>query len=204
MGSGVRWLADSPWYFSVTFVRGVSAEELGARLGADRAAPVVQSTARAIEGRLIDPNVGIAQLGAANGWAFAAEYGEACGPRHRVLAELSRGGGEAVNLDPQADHPPPMFSYAADGELSCSFGLGEEGRRWGSSPDLLNAALESAGVLSADGSVLVAGSGRRAQRVSMSLGVVERYFGLSLPRGLVEEAELPTVVVTGHSYGRVI
>ncbi|MBM9508044.1 DUF6461 domain-containing protein [Actinacidiphila acididurans] len=197
MDSGVRWLAHASWHFSVTFVRGLDSEELGRRLGADPAAAPVLATAREIEGLLVDPNVGIARLGEAGGWAFAAEYGEAHGTRHGVLAELSRGG-EAVNLDPQTDHPPSMFSCAAGGELLCSFGLAEEGRRWGSNPDLLNTALESAGVFLPDGSVLEAGASRHAQRIAMSLGVIERHFGLSLPRELVEQGELRTVSVNGH------
>jgi hypothetical protein len=196
--SGVRWLADSPWYFGVTFVRGISARELGVRLGADPAAVPVQATARDIEHLLVDPNVGIARLGEANDWAFAAEYGEARGTRRSVLAELSKGGGEAVNLDPQVDHPPSMFSCARVGEVVCSFGLGEEGSRWGTTPDLLNPALESAGVLLPDGSELRVGAPRRPQRIAMSLGVIERHFGLSLPQGPVMEDELPTVVVSGR------
>ncbi|WP_240677005.1 DUF6461 domain-containing protein [Actinacidiphila soli] len=134
MTAGVRWLAHAPCYFSVTFVRGITPEELGVRLGADPAVAPVAATAREVDSLLTDPNVGIAQLGEANGWAYAAEYGEAGGTRHSVLAELSRGGCDAVNLDPQASHPPPMFSYAADGELLCSFGLAEEGQRWGRGP----------------------------------------------------------------------
>jgi hypothetical protein len=134
MTAGLRWLAHAPWYFSVTFVRGITPEELGVRLGADPAVAPVAATAREADSLLTDRNIGIARLGEANGWAFAAGYGEAGGTRHSVLAELSRGGCDAVNLDPQADHPPPMFSYAADGELLCSFGLAEEGGGGGLSP----------------------------------------------------------------------
>ncbi|MHA6760127.1 DUF6461 domain-containing protein [Streptacidiphilus sp. PAMC 29251] len=181
----------------MTFVRGITARELGVRLGADPAVAPVWATAAEIEGLLVDSNVGIAQLGVAKGWAFAAEYGESRGNRNSVLAELSRGGGDAVNLDPQVSHPPSMFSWASDGELACSFGLTEEGRRCGKCPDLLNPALESAGVLWPDGSVLEVGAARRTQRVALVMGVIERHFGISLPRGLLAE-ELPTVAVNGH------
>lgn len=199
MESGLGWLAHSSWYFGVTFVRGIGAGELASRMAVDPAEPPVLATARDVEGLLADPNVGIARVGESGGWAFGAEYGEARGTRHAFLTELSRSGGmAAVNLDPQVDHPPPIFSCATGGALSCSFGLGEEGRRWGSSPDLLNADLESAGVLLPDGSVLGTGGPRRAQRLAMSLGVIERHFGLSLPRGLVEDERLPTVAVSGR------
>ncbi|MFF3420789.1 DUF6461 domain-containing protein [Streptomyces sp. NPDC002698] len=89
--------------------------------------------------------MGVARIGESQGWAFAAEYGEAPGTRHDVLEGISRKGVEAVNLDPQAFHPPSVFSYAADGELLCSFGLGEERRRWGTRPDLLQEDLRTAG-----------------------------------------------------------
>jgi hypothetical protein len=197
MDGGVRWLAHASWHFSVTFVRGVSAGELGRRLGADPAAVPVPATARGVEALLVDPNVGIARLGEAGGWAFAVEYGEARGVRGDVLAEISRGG-VAVSLDPQADHPPPMFSFAADGDVLCSFGLSEEGRRWGSEPDVLNAVLRSAGILAPDGSVLGTSAGQHAQQVAMSLGAIERHFGLSLPRNLIEHGELPAMAVSGN------
>ena len=106
---------------------------MGVRLGADPAAVPVPATAREIEGLLTDPNAGIARLGEANGWAFAVEYGEARGTRHTLLAELSRDG-EAVNLDPQADHPPSMFSYAADGELLCRSGSAKRAAGGGTVP----------------------------------------------------------------------
>jgi hypothetical protein len=198
MESGLGWLSHASWYFSVTFVRGIRAQELASRMAVDPAERPVLARARDVEALLGDPNVGIARLGESGGWAFGAEYGEARGARRAFLTELSRNGGETVNLDPQVDHPPPMFSYMVGGELSCSFGLAEEGRRWGSTPDLLNPDLERASVLRPDGSVLEVGAGRHTQRVAVSLGVIGRYFGLSLPRDLVEDGELPTVAVSGR------
>ncbi|SDO87574.1 DUF6461 domain-containing protein [Actinacidiphila guanduensis] len=199
MESGLGWLAHASWYFSVTFVQGIGVHELASRLAADPTERPVLAGGRDVEALLGDPEVGVARLGDAGGWAFAAEYGEARGARRAFLAELSRStGAAAVNLDPQAGHPPPMFSYAVGGELACSFGLAEEGRRWGSTPDLLNPDLRGAGVLLPDGSVMEVGAGRYAQRLAMSLGVIERHFGLSLPRDLVEDSELPTVAVSGR------
>lgn len=154
MESGLRWLDHASWYLSVTLVRGIGPEELASRMAVNSAEPPVLTRARDVEGLLADPNVGIARVGESGGWAFVAEYGEARGTRHAFLAELSRSAGiTAVNLDPQVDHPPPTFSCTADGALSCSFGLAEEGRRWGTTPDVLNAGLQRVGILLPDGSV---------------------------------------------------
>ena len=79
------------------------------------------------------------------------------------------------------------------------YGLGEEHRRWESSPELLNPALEKAGVLLPDGMPLEAGAPRRTQRIAMSLGMIERHFGLSPPCGPVMAGQLPTVVVSGQA-----
>ncbi|WP_240677006.1 hypothetical protein [Actinacidiphila soli] len=57
--------------------------------------------------------------------------------------------------------------------------------------------MRSAGVILPDGSSLQVGATRQAQRVAMSLGVIEKHFGLSLPRQLLDD-ELPTVAVSGR------
>ncbi|ELP62558.1 DUF6461 domain-containing protein [Streptomyces turgidiscabies] len=194
---GVRWLVESDWHFSVTFARGITPEELAVRLGAAPGGASPSATADEAVGLLTDADIGVARIGEAEGWAFAAEYGEAPGTRHDVLRRVARGGVEAVNLDPQAFHPPPMFSYAADGELLCSFGLGEERLRWGSRPDLLQEELEAAGVVLPSGELLKVSNARHSQRIAMTLGAIERHFGMSLPRELLEDDRLPLVTVSG-------
>ncbi|MFE3168265.1 DUF6461 domain-containing protein [Streptomyces sp. NPDC059224] len=194
---GVRWLVESEWQYSVTFARGITPDELAVRLGASPAGVKPLATAWEAVGLLTDADVGVARVGEAQGWAFAAEYGEAPGARHDVLKRISRNGVEAVNLDPQAFHPPPFFSYAADSELLCSFGLGEERRRWGSQPDLLQEELEAAGIILPTGDYLKVSGARHSLRIAMSLGVIEKHFGISLPRDLLEDGRLPLVVVSG-------
>ncbi|MFJ9909185.1 hypothetical protein ACIRVK_41250 [Streptomyces sp. NPDC101152] len=125
---GVRWLAESDWCCSVTFARGITPEELTVRLGASPGGVKPLATAGEAAGLLTDADAGVARIGETQGWAFAAQYGEAPGSSHDVLKGISRDGVEAVNLDPQAFHPPPLFSYATDSELLCSFGLCEERR----------------------------------------------------------------------------
>ncbi|MGW1171925.1 DUF6461 domain-containing protein [Streptomyces sp. NPDC002550] len=194
---GVRWLVESEWYYSVTFARGLTPDGLAVRLGAAAGSERPMATAEEAVALLSDPDVGVARLGEAGGWAFAVEYGEARGTRHDVLTDISRDGVEAVNLDPQAFHPPPLFSCAADGELVCSFGLGEERRRWGSQPDLLREDLVAAGIILPTGESLRVSAERHSMRIAMSLGVIEKRFGLALPRDLVEYGRLPLAVVSG-------
>ncbi|MGW7007883.1 DUF6461 domain-containing protein [Streptomyces sp. NPDC054933] len=197
MSSGVRWLAESEWLYSITFARGLSPEELAARVGAAPANMIQPLTEREAVGLLVSPDICIARIGQEDDWSFAAEYGEARGSRQDVLKEVSRDGVDAVNLDPQVDHPPPMFSYASDGEVLCSFGLGEEWSRWGAQPDLLNPAMEAAGVIMPGGVYLEVSGKRYAQRVAISLGVVEKHFGLSLPHDFLEDRSLSAVVISG-------
>jgi hypothetical protein len=56
--------------------------------------------------------------------------------------------------------------------------------------------MRSAGVILPDGSSLKVGAARHAQQVAMSLSVIEKHFGLSLPQRLLDD-ELPTVAVSG-------
>ncbi|MFE9360982.1 DUF6461 domain-containing protein [Streptomyces olivaceoviridis] len=194
---GVRWLAESEWYYSVTFARGITPEELAVRLGANPGAARATATAQEAVALLRDPDVGVARIGQAGEWAFAAEYGESRGTRHDILTGISRDGVQAVNLDPQAFHPPPLFAYAVGGELLCSFGLGEERRRWGTQPDLLQDDLTAAGIILPTGDHLGVSAERHSLRIAMSLGVIERHFGLTLPRALLEYDPLPLAVVSG-------
>ncbi|MYS17860.1 DUF6461 domain-containing protein [Streptomyces sp. SID4982] len=194
---GICWLAECEWHFGVTFAHGLTAEELAVRLGATPGSrPSV--TADAAIMLLTDADVGVARIGEAGGWAFAVEYGESRGTRHDVLKMVSRGGVTAVNLDPQAFHPPPMFSCAVDDDLVCSFGLGEEWRRWGSEPDLLQEDLEDAGVILPGGQYLETSGDRHSRRIALSLGVVEKRFSLSLPRDQVLDGALPLAVISGR------
>ncbi|WP_256216015.1 DUF6461 domain-containing protein [Streptomyces sp. Ag109_O5-10] len=195
----MRWLAESEWQNSVTFARGITPDELAVRLGASPGGAKPLVTAWEAVGLLTEADIGVARVGEAQGWAFAAEYGEAPGTRHDILKRISRNGVEAVNLDPQAFHPPPFFSYAADGELLCSFGLGEERRRWGSQPDLLQQELKAAGIILPTGDYLRVSGARYSPRLAMSLGVIEMHFGISLPRDLLEDGRLPLVLVSGSA-----
>lgn len=195
-GGAIRWLADwDGWYAGLTFARGIAPEELARRLGAlpgIRPGPLGAADAWSMVAETVDGD-GVARVGRWGGWSFAVEHGMPAGADR--LAEVSRCGAEALHLDPQPDRPPKLFSYARDGELVCCFGLGEEAWRGGHRPDYLLPDLVAAGILTADG-----GSHDRredepcADRDRRTLAVLERRFGLSLPRRLIEDARLPAYV----------
>ncbi|MFD9305067.1 DUF6461 domain-containing protein [Streptomyces sp. NPDC060048] len=192
---GIQWLADrEAWYVSLTFARGIGPEELAARLGAIpgvRPGPLGAIDAWSMVTETVDGD-GVARVGSWGGWSFAVEHGVPAGAQR--LAEISRGGAEAVHLDPQPDRPPKQFAYARDGELVCCFGLGEEYWRGGHRPDFLLPELIEAAVLTPEGGHARPDGEPHAVRDRLTLRVLEHRFGLSLPRRLVEEALLPAFV----------
>ncbi|MEU7554201.1 DUF6461 domain-containing protein [Streptomyces sp. NPDC044571] len=193
---GIRWLADwDGWYVGLTFARGIGPEELAVRLGAVpgvRPGPLAAGDAWTMVTETTDGD-GVARVGSWGGWSFAVEHGVPAGAER--LTEVSRSGAEAVHLDPQPDRPPKQFAYARDGELVCCFGLGEEGWRGGHRPDFLLPELVAAGILAPDGSYAEPESEEDdAARDRRTLAVLERRFGLSLPRHLIEDTPLPAFV----------
>ncbi|MBW5483873.1 hypothetical protein GPJ59_18800 [Streptomyces bambusae] len=195
MHTGIQWLADWPhWYAGLTFARGIGPDELALRLGAvpsQRPGPLAGPDAWDLAGAVLDGD-GVARVGAVGAWSFAVEHGVPAGAE--LLPEVSRDGVEAVHLDPQPDHPPKQFVYARDGEVVCCFGLGEEIWRGGHHPDFLLPDLVAARVLRPDGTAARPDTEPPPARDRRTLSVIERRFGLSLPRRLVEEARLPAFV----------
>ncbi|MFF0384656.1 DUF6461 domain-containing protein [Streptomyces sp. NPDC004286] len=193
MADGIAWILQPYLIDSVTFALGAEPDELALRLGArpgDRPRP---ATSDDVMGLLADDGVESAvRVGRMGDWSFAVEYGDAAGPTSSGLSAVSALGVEAVNFSLSPWNPPSMFTYHHDGACVCSFGLGEESRRWGKNPDLLVPALTSAGVLPA----LRQLSESDAERVRrLSVLVIEEHFHLRLPRVAVLDGELPTYVV---------
>ncbi|MFG2295916.1 DUF6461 domain-containing protein [Streptomyces sp. NPDC048603] len=195
MEHGIAWLADWPdWYAGLTFARGIGPEELAARLGAVpgiRPGDLGASDAWSLAMDAVDGD-GVARVGTWGDWSFAVEHGAPAGAE--LLAEIGRGGTEAVHLDPQPDHPPKQFWYARDGVVVCCFGLGEEVWRGGHEPDFLLPELVSAGILHPDGTDARPDHEPGEERDRRTLTMLEHRFGLSLPRRLVAEALLPAFV----------
>ncbi|WP_301373164.1 DUF6461 domain-containing protein [Streptomyces xanthophaeus] len=195
VADGIRWLAHwDQWFAGLTFARGIAPDELATRLGAlpgVHPGPLGALDAWSMVTETVDGD-GVARVGRWGGWSFAVEHGLPAGAER--LAEVSRGGVEAVHLDPQPDHPPKQFAYALDGELVCCFGLGEECWRGGHRPDFLLPELIAAGILTPDGACARPAGEPDADRDRHTLAVVERRFGLSLPRHLIADTPLPAYV----------
>ncbi|MFG2483900.1 DUF6461 domain-containing protein [Streptomyces virginiae] len=195
VADGISRLADwDQWFAGLTFARGIGPDELAARLGAlpgVRLGPLGAHEAWGMVAETVDGD-GVARVGRWGRWSFAVEHGLPAGAER--LAEVSRGGVEAVHLDPQPDRPPKQFAYARDGELVCCFGLGEECWRGGHRPDFLLPELIAAGVLTPDGACARPPGEPDADRDRRTLAVVERRFGLSLPRHLIADTPLPAYV----------
>lgn len=203
MSGGIRWLVDlEHWMSSVVFARGISAQELAVRMGADRdgaTEPITDADVWDLEIEMYRPGEdgdGVVRVGEHGGWSFAVEYGDSTGGER--LAEISRDGAEAVHLVPMRSHPPATFCYARDGVERCGFGLGEEFLRWGPESDLLLPDLVAGQVVSADGVTLLAPEDEHhTATYRRTLGVVEQRFGLSLPAACLLDARLPAYAVRG-------
>ncbi|WP_051837032.1 DUF6461 domain-containing protein [Streptomyces sp. NRRL WC-3742] len=203
-GHGIRWLAEVRWDLDgVVFARGIPPLELARRMGADPAVgtePISGTEVWDLDIESYRPGEdgdGVVRVGEAGGWSFAIEYGDSTGADR--LTEIARDGVEVVHYRPMPEHPPAMFDYARDGAAVCGFGLGEERWRWGQEPDLLLPELVAARVLEVDGVTSVEREQEEdyAAVRTRTLGVIERRFGLDLPRAVLGELLLPAYAVRG-------
>lgn len=193
MADGIAWFLQPYLIDCVTFARGAEPAELASRLGARPGQQPRRASSDDVMGLLAGGGFGSAvRVGRAGDWSFAIEYGDAVGPTSIGMGAVSAMGVEAVNFSLSPWHPPSMFAYYHDGDCICSFGIGEEARRWGKSPDLLVPALTEMGVLPAQLDL----RGADAERVRrLSVLVIEEHFRLQLPRADVLDGELPMFIV---------
>lgn len=162
-GGGIGWLLEPYVVECVTLARGVEPVDL-------------------------DPDIdGVARVGRAGDWSFAVEYGDAAGYTEAGLRAVSRDGAEALSFLMTPWNPPSMFAYYKDGIHVCSFGIGEETRRWGRESDLLVPALEKVGVL--PWRQACGAHRQRGQRLSML--AIEEHFGLRLRKRDIVVGRLP-------------
>ncbi|MFJ5218365.1 DUF6461 domain-containing protein [Streptomyces sp. NPDC088354] len=184
----IGWLLEPYVVDCVTFARHVEPAALASRLGASPRPDVSWGSAQDAADMLADPEIlAVARVGRLGDWSFAVEYGDAAGPTEWGLRAASGGGGEAVNFLLTPWHPPSMFAYYSDGVHMCSFGIGEEGWRWGTAPDLLVPDLNRAGVLPV-------GPQRDPRGARLSMSVITAHFGLRLPRRDIVDGGLPLYV----------
>ncbi|WP_244178933.1 DUF6461 domain-containing protein [Streptomyces rubellomurinus] len=202
---GIRWLAGLRGELDgVLFARGIAPHELARRMGADPAAGTEPISGTEVwdldieSYRPGDDGDGVVRVGECGGWSFAIEYGDSTGGER--LTEIAAGGVEVVHFRPMPEHPPALLDYARDGAVLCGFGLGEERWRWGREPDLLLPELVAAEVLAPGGTAPADRGGPEEGYAAVrerTLGVVERRFGLGLPRAALGELRLPAYAVRG-------
>ncbi|MFI6020539.1 DUF6461 domain-containing protein [Streptomyces sp. NPDC051287] len=208
---GIAWLAAPQSIafggYSVVLARGLDAEELVSRLTATVFGPTrtARSLAHLTSKDLIDvvedgpwdpyPVIGL-RYGEIGEWVFVVKYGgwqAEFGPRPPV----SRGGAHVFQLEFEEENGkpvPPQFSYLHDERLMCAFNLHLDGS-WGY--DGVNGDREVAvrveEILAAAGLPDATMPRREVHRTALE--IIERCFGLSLPRRKVLEAALPAVVL---------
>ncbi|GAV40927.1 DUF6461 domain-containing protein [Streptomyces acidiscabies] len=190
MTDGITWLKDyDGWLTALLFAKGVSPEELAARMGG----ALLPEPATELGVDDLDEEDAVIRVGTYGRWTLAVEYGDS--PAGDLLPELSRDGVELVRYSPAQEHPPALFDHARDGVHLCGHGLTEELWRWGDQPDLLVPELTAAGILADDGATYLPADdkkhGREHSEEQRSLAFLERRFGLSLSPAYLQDTRLP-------------
>ncbi|MGW4721418.1 DUF6461 domain-containing protein [Streptomyces sp. NPDC004291] len=212
MTDGMTWLAapQSIAYggYCVLLTRGLDEEELVSRLAGaavygGRRVPrslgelTGEGLIEVLEDEYGDyPTEAALRFGRDGEWVFAVLYG-GWQDEFRSLAPVSRDGAHVFHLEFEEENGkpvPPWFHYFHDERLLCDFNLHLD-HSWGSAgvggdPEVasqLERLLTAAGLPDEN---LPPGDAHRT-----SLHVVERHFGLSLPRARVLEEKLPSVVL---------
>ncbi|MFD6180722.1 DUF6461 domain-containing protein [Streptomyces goshikiensis] len=211
MTDGMIWLAAprSITYggYHVVLARGLTPDELAARLAA--AVDGVECGVVAVGEHtgdtlleLIDDTyddtlaaIGL-RLGRTGDWTYAVAYGGWAG-EFGSLEPVSRGGAHVCLLEYEEENGkpvPPQFAYFHDGRLlsACNLHLDASWGYTGVDGDPATARrLQD----------LLTGAGLpdpaldRGETHRTALGVIERFFGLSLPRAAIVEGTLPSVLL---------
>lgn len=211
MADGITWLAEPQSIafggYSVTLARGLGVEALAARIAASAqwsertVEPVGELTGDGLVEVLAEEygdawdGVGL-RLGVSGGWTFAVAYGGWFG-EFRDDPAISGGGAEVflVEFEEENGKPvPPVFRHHRDGRTVCSFNLHLDDS-WGNGqvtgdPQVVDELRE---LLSVEGLPDENRAHREVHRTTLRM--LERHFGLTLPRALVLEAPLPAVLL---------
>ncbi|MET9542647.1 DUF6461 domain-containing protein [Streptomyces sp. NPDC006553] len=211
MTEGTAWLAEPRAIafggYSVLLARGIDSGELVARF-----AHAVHGPARSVcsVGELTGDEVielledeydgGYEEIalrhGEDGGWAFVVLYGGWAGEIDD-LAPVSRGGAHVFHLEFEEENGkpvPPQFRYVHDGRLRCAFNLHLD-HSWGCTgvegdPEVASAVQELLTVAGLPDETMPR---RDAHRTSLE--VLERHFGLTLPRTRILGSALPAAVL---------
>lgn len=207
MTDGTTWLADRQSIafggYHVVLARRLSQQELAKRLAMALryntehiAVPVGDHTGASLLELMDDyDDVGL-RLGSAGDWTYAVAYGgwqAEFGP----LAPVSLGGADVCLLEYEEENGkpvPPQFAYFHDGRLLAAFNL-HLARSWGYEK------VEGAPVTAARLQERLTAAGlpdperNRREVHRAALGVVEDFFGLTLPRDPIVRGTLPAVLL---------
>ncbi|WP_331738056.1 DUF6461 domain-containing protein [Streptomyces sp. NBC_01276] len=211
MTHGTTWLADPQSIafggYHVVLARGLSPNELAARLaatvydGRHIAVAVGDHTGDSLL-ELMDDTYGDSfdgiglRLGRAGDWTYAVAYG-GWAAEFGPLAPASRDGAHVCLLEYEEENGkpvPPQFAYFHDGRLlgACNLHLDAS---WGY--DGVDGDPETAArlqeLLTAAGLPDPERDRREVHRTA--LGVVEKFFDLSLPKDLIANGTLPSVLL---------
>ncbi|MFF4172614.1 hypothetical protein [Streptomyces sp. NPDC001744] len=209
MTDGITWLAAPRAVayggYGVVLARGLDEEGLASRLAeaayGDRRTvrPLGELTGVDLIEELeyaYDSEEMALRLGRDGAWVFAVMYGLWQG-EFESLEPVSRGGAHVFHLEFEEENGkpvPPFFRYFHDGRVMCDLNLHLD-RSWGS------AGVEGDPGVAPHVERLLAEAGLPDESLPprgvhrTSLHVLERHFGLSLPRARVLEESLPAVVL---------
>ncbi|MBV9384397.1 MAG: hypothetical protein JOY82_23790 [Streptosporangiaceae bacterium] len=188
-GPGLAWLGQGPvprTSFCVTFIRGMTREEVLARFGADpgEASPRTLDEQMAAESSWHEGYGPFVRVGRCDGWLFAWEEASYEGVRPEVLRRVPDGGEAVVvrhALDAFAE-----FGYAAAGAVVSHLVTIPPYTRKGSDPDRFLPLLRDVGLDFAAQAQYDAGGGPVLGDLESVLTVAGRAFGLSLSPRQVE------------------
>ncbi|MGW6788506.1 hypothetical protein [Streptomyces chartreusis] len=204
---GITWIADEDisWLgYCIKLARGLTGEELTARLAATGGPVPVEATTGPRAEELIDQldtergdsdSIAV-RYGDHAGLGFAVAYGH--WPSVLGLAYhdgTSRNGAHVFELYYEKQNPkvpPPAFAYFHHDSYVCGFDMYMS--TWsleitGPGADLVRADIAAAGIPEEK---------ERDTAHRSSLAVLEQRFELALPRDLILDASLPTALVRGQ------
>ncbi|MFE7752576.1 hypothetical protein [Streptomyces sp. NPDC057428] len=207
MTDGTTWLADRQSIafggYHVVSARGISPQELATRLAATLlyeaehvVVPVGDHTGTSLLELMDDyGDVGL-RLGSVGDWSYAVAYGGWQG-EFGPVAPVSRDGAHVCLLEYEEENGkpvPPRFAAFHDGLLLAAFNMHLDAS-WGyegiegepGTVAVLHDRLTAAG--------LPAPERDRSDVHRAALGVVEEFFGLSLPRDPIVSGMLPAVLL---------
>jgi hypothetical protein len=183
---GIEWVADVFDTYCLTFARGLSVEELIARLRGDVRTVVASASPEQIT-ELDRAKGSAAQVGACAGWSFALERWSAEGMDRTTLRGVSAATEAVVLLCSGAS--PLWFLHARDGVILADFEPGVEAAQLGGhSPEHLVPVMIEVGLLLPDGT-----SATEVDEQRLILRAAETAFGLDLPRESLLQSRVSAV-----------